>query len=138
MNKQQVLNSNSIGKIQNLLRDSLHKGLDPLIPCIEFLKIPRQFRDDKVINMIVTILKKFKPFTSFLNIANEDELKKLLYEFALNGEFEFLEDYVQKFFIYDFDENLIAGSLDFDISKLEKLKYLDLSENQIDDIENLI
>lgn len=88
MNKQQVLNSNSIGKIQNLLRDSLHKGLDPLIPCIEFLKIPRQFRDDKVINMIVTILKKFKPFTSFLNIANEDELKKLLYEFALNAHFK--------------------------------------------------
>ena len=43
------------------------------------------------------------------NGLNDDLLSKL-YEFALNGEFEFLEDYVQKFFIYDFDENLIAAS----------------------------
>lgn len=43
------------------------------------------------------------------NGLNDDLLSKL-YDFALNGEFEFLEDYVQKFFIYDFDENLIAAS----------------------------
>lgn len=44
------------------------------------------------------------------NGLNDDLLGKL-YEHALNCEFEFLEDYVQKFFVFDFDKNLIAASV---------------------------
>ena len=43
------------------------------------------------------------------NGLNDDLLNKL-YEHALNCEFEFLDNYVQKFFVYDFEENLIAAS----------------------------
>ena len=49
-------------------------------------------------------------FYVFLQNGLNDDLLSKLYEFALNGEFEFLEDYVLKFFVYDFDKNLIAAS----------------------------
>lgn len=44
------------------------------------------------------------------DLKENDDLLSKLYEYALNGEFAFLEDYVQKFFIYDFDKNLITTS----------------------------
>lgn len=44
------------------------------------------------------------------DLKENDDLFSKLYEYALNGEFAFLEDYVQKFFIYDFDKNLITTS----------------------------
>ena len=44
------------------------------------------------------------------DLKENDDLLSKLYEHALNGEFAFLDDYVQKFFIYDFEKNLIATS----------------------------
>lgn len=44
------------------------------------------------------------------DLKENDDLLSKLYEHALNGEFAFLDDYVQKFFIYDFEKNLIAAS----------------------------
>ena len=44
------------------------------------------------------------------DLKENDDLLSKLYEHALNGEFELLEDFVQKFFIYDFDKKLIAAS----------------------------
>lgn len=44
------------------------------------------------------------------DLKENDDLLSKLYEYALNGEFAFLEDYVQKFFIYYFDKNLITTS----------------------------
>ena len=45
------------------------------------------------------------------DLKENDDLLSKLYEHALNGEFELLEDFVQKFFIYDFEKNLIAASI---------------------------
>mgnify|MGYP001172561279 CR=1 FL=1 len=44
------------------------------------------------------------------DLKENDDLLSKFYEHALNGEFAFLDDYVQKFFIYDFEKNLIAAS----------------------------
>ena len=45
------------------------------------------------------------------DLKENDDLLSKLYEHALNSEFAFLDDYVQKFFIYDFEKNLIAASV---------------------------
>ena len=45
------------------------------------------------------------------DLKENDDLLSKLYEHALNSEFAFLDGYVQKFFVFDFDENLIAASV---------------------------
>ena len=86
MNKEELLlNTNNITKIQKSLSECLLNGKDPVTPCIEFFQIPKEYRSDTAVEMVVMVLQTFKSFISFLNIAYENDLLQVLRNFARNS-----------------------------------------------------
>ena len=85
MNKAELLNTNNITNIQKSLSECLSNGTDAVRPCIEFFKIPKEYRSDTAVEMVVTVLQTFKSFVSFLNIAYEHDLMQVLRGFAKNS-----------------------------------------------------
>ena len=86
MNKEELLlNTNNITKIQKSLSECLLNGKDPVTPCIEFFQIPKEYRSDTAVEMVVMVLQTFKSFISFLNIAYENDLLQVLRDFTRNS-----------------------------------------------------
>ena len=72
MNKQELLlNTNNITKIQKSLSECLLNGKDAVTPCIEFFQIPKEYRSDTAVEMVVMVLQTFKSFISFLNMCQK-------------------------------------------------------------------
>ena len=52
--------------------------LDPLIPIIQILQIPNDYRSEKDIHKIQNFLENQKPFSLLLNISNNTQVHNLI------------------------------------------------------------
>ena len=64
---------------------------DPLIPIIQILQIPNDFRAEKDIKKIQSYLENLSPFSLYLNITNNSLIHNLIVELSKAFQFRFLK-----------------------------------------------
>ena len=64
---------------------------DPLIPILQILQIPNDFRAEKDIKKIQSYLENLKPFSLYLNITNNAFIHNLIIELSKAFQFRFLK-----------------------------------------------
>lgn len=82
----QCFDSNSFGFKGN---PSKYFDLDPLIPIINILQIPNDYRSEKDIQKIQNFLESQKPFSLLLNISNNNQVHNLIIELSKAFTFKF-------------------------------------------------
>lgn len=65
--------------------------LDPLIPIIQILQIPNDYRSEKDIHKIQNFLENQKPFSLLLNISNNTQVHNLIIELSKAFTFKYFK-----------------------------------------------